>query len=98
MYPLGRHALLIFWLSKGGSSRVFMSYPSCIKDRLSPVSLLQIRHARSLGDMQCRKGETAQTPGLMKSGYEGQLPSLPGSPPIRTQVDSDGVGPSSTNN
>ena len=35
-----------------------------------------------------------QTPGTVKSGKFGQLPSSPGSPPIRTKELLDGVGPS----
>lgn len=39
----------------------------------------------------------APTPGGWKSGKSGQLPSFPGSPPMRTQLECDGVGPSRMN-
>jgi hypothetical protein len=36
-------------------------------------------------------------PGVVKPGSCGQLPSCDGSPPIRTQVEWEGVGPSKMN-
>ena len=43
------------------------------------------------------KSAQTYTPGSEKSGKFGQFPSSPGSPPMRTQCENDGVGPSSTN-
>lgn len=37
-------------------------------------------------------------PGKVKSGKSGQLPSSPGSPPILTNCECEGVGPSRINN
>lgn len=40
--------------------------------------------------------EMGPTPGRVKSGKSGQFPSSAGSPPMRTQCECDGVGPSRT--
>ena len=42
------------------------------------------------------KSAQTYTPGSEKSGKFGQLPSWPGSPPMRTQAECEGVGPSRT--
>jgi hypothetical protein len=41
---------------------------------------------------------TFYTPGTLKSGKAGQLPNSAGSPPMRTHVAIEGVGPSRINN
>jgi len=43
------------------------------------------------------KPQRGPTPGSVKSGKFGQLPRSPGSPPIRTHCEWEGVGPSRTN-
>jgi hypothetical protein len=47
---------------------------------------------------QARLDITIYTPGTVKSGKSGQLPTSAGSPPMRTHVAFEGVGPSRINN
>ena len=46
---------------------------------------------------RCVDYEFFYTPGVVKSGKFGQFPSCPGSPPMRTHAECDGVGPSRIN-
>jgi len=72
-------------LEQHGQSRSKKHHPSCASETRKDFLLIQ-------------DNPTFYKPGTEKSGKSGQLPSFAGSPPIRTQVAIDGVGPLRINN